>query len=1354
MNDQEPPPLSNQSEAPSAVTKDDVGPTTPPRRNDNILDETVKKSSEANAGENASAVERDEAPPVAPTEITTPVRSRPTTPFRSESPLTITPVPSRVNLNISVKPPDEEQEHEQESKKWSEALRTPSSEAKFSPSKPLNKAGSLHGLGLMVATDRAKKLSQSGRRCAMLLSDIAGLEDTFAQAVLKTSLQTNVPTSPISKTLMSVNRSRISFARQIQGLAICIRNSVARPLHSTMASLGETAPSIYQRYAATRVSCAIARQTALRMRVNYAQAVKEAEAAIRDLREAKQNGVSVPTGTDNTATQDFQTETRQSPWEVKLRSYGAKHGVSTDRLVALLKQVKTLEAQYENLVKEENQAVLQAQAMEIMALEAAQKLEEERLQFFVESMNRMLTAEKGALDKIVLSAEQDVAEDVAQEPSAQEKKPNDFFKKILKKDSQEYEEGIGLMEATTLGLPEEVGTLRDDVKACIAERVSRGQVARVLATLLEDIATAASSLATGLDTRIGQEGYNETSKNSNADPLVAVMRRSEGPNVAKQWDAIVASVRETAASARQLAYDLRSIRQEKLDKFILRVERECKMATEGDDNRWKQLCETARNESKAQMRLQEATSQFEKARDRVQSVDNELAASEHFEGKGKRMNSGVSRALGNVFSILPDGGEQVQKMLSDDTRLQIAKTTLKEADEKESKEKKALDSATAAKARSLNLYKGKAENLVYTFKKENVAGWEDAETTVKSLVSSLDDFRSDRYNSVEKAAASVANDEAQLRDIGEWTTRAVSHIAKKAEKDDEQGVVDAGFALKVELESSKTVYKLLYLGENEQEDPDLGVVAHESLPDDESSTESTVNVSDLLDSPVEHFQIPMLRKRLSSGEKVDLSIPDDMAPSEDNVQNEGFLSSINQSLSTDGAENSLFLAHFWQDRDEEEEPPSIIESFSCAYWPKEGEGHLSPLLHGRLFLTSNIMYFVGWGDKKLILNLADIVNVTKATNLLGTIDNSLRVVYESENGESSYFFGSFAFRDKALELLQRLSTVARSLRELNGTPKSRNEKSDGPALPPVPHDQVIKKMEIVLSKKIKNVSILRFYDLVWSEGNGTDAKPFYGPWLEYMGSHKVKVDDWEVAEKDSDLFVGWCGEKYSRRRHISFEFTRTTHLYIGPPVAGVNQTHYCSIDGNDKCVLAMTVEMEGIPYADCFAVQVRWVARRIGECDIHVEVGVFVDFKKSTMFAKKIKAGTLDETKPVHHKLFNAAKARCTEEGGEAGVAPAAEEEEEEEEELKPIAEPSSENDILGMVSSVKDIIIDNKLFLLAALASILLLRLLSSFFGRGGSLSAGDVVLLNERMDDLQEEMREVRKTLDAILDALKEKH
>jgi len=347
----------------------------------------------------------------------------------------------------------------------------------------------------------------------MLLSDIAGLQDNFAQALLKASFQTSVTSSPIAKTLVGVNRSRISFAKQLQGLAICVRGSVARPLHSTMASLGDTAPSIYQRYAATRVSCATARQAALRARMKYVKAVKEAEAAIRDLRQAKQTGESLPPETNDTtadaAPSDASSSTVQSPWEVKLRKYGAKNGVSTAHLIASLKQVQNLEAEYRKLVKEENHAVLQAQAMEVMALEAAQKLEEERLQFFVESMNRMLTAEKGALDNMVLSAEQEAAEDVVEESSSGEKKPKDFFKKILKKDSQEYEEGIGLMEAATLGLPEDVGNLRDQVKSCIAARASRGQIARALSTLLEEIASAASALASGLEARIGQEGYND-----------------------------------------------------------------------------------------------------------------------------------------------------------------------------------------------------------------------------------------------------------------------------------------------------------------------------------------------------------------------------------------------------------------------------------------------------------------------------------------------------------------------------------------------------------------------------------------------------------------------------------------------------------------------------------------------------------------------------------------------------------------------------------------------------------------------------------------------------------------------------
>lgn len=54
-------------------------------------------------------------------------------------------------------------------------------------------------------------------------------------------------------------------------------------------------------------------------------------------------------------------------------------------------------------------------------------------------------------------------------------------------------------------------------------------------------------------------------------------------------------------------------------------------------------------------------------------------------------------------------------------------------------------------------------------------------------------------------------------------------------------------------------------------------------------------------------------------------------------------------------------------------------------------------------------------------------------------------------------------------------------------------------------------------------------------------------------------------------------------------------------------------DGNDRCNVMMTVEMDGIPYSDSFAVEVRWAARRLQEKDISIDAGVVVRFTKSNM---------------------------------------------------------------------------------------------------------------------------------------------
>jgi hypothetical protein len=81
---------------------------------------------------------------------------------------------------------------------------------------------------------------------------------------------------------------------------------------------------------------------------------------------------------------------------------------------------------------------------------------------------------------------------------------------------------------------------------------------------------------------------------------------------------------------------------------------------------------------------------------------------------------------------------------------------------------------------------------------------------------------------------------------------------------------------------------------------------------------------------------------------------------------------------------------------------------------------------------------------------------------------------------------------------------------------------------------------------------------------------------------------------------------------VTFKFVRTSAL-TGPPVADVKHTQLCRIEGDEKFVLAMTIEMGGIPFSDCFHVEIRWVATRVGKKKMKIKVGLFVNFIKSTM---------------------------------------------------------------------------------------------------------------------------------------------
>jgi hypothetical protein len=234
----------------------------------------------------------------------------------------------------------------------------------------------------------------------------------------------------------------------------------------------------------------------------------------------------------------------------------------------------------------------------------------------------------------------------------------------------------------------------------------------------------------------------------------------------------------------------------------------------------------------------------------------------------------------------------------------------------------------------------------------------------------------------------------------------------------------------------------------------------------------------------------------------------------------------------------------------------------------------------------------------------------------------------------------------------------------------------------------------------------------------------------------------------------WCGEKYEQMRLVTFEFERTTHLYIGPPVARVKQTQYCRTESNDKCTMAMALEFDGIPYSDTFGVEVRWVARRVDENDIHVEVGVFVNFKKSSMFASKIKNGTLSETKPVHEKLFECIRVAVAKATGEE-AAMAAEEPEAEVAEIEEKKAGLSIEDVVAKAQSViaRTLQGDTTSILVVVASLVLVLKLFKLIFGsRDGTDSAAAIQELTQTVEELRTDISELTTTMSELMTLMQE--
>jgi hypothetical protein len=160
--------------------------------------------------------------------------------------------------------------------------------------------------------------------------------------------------------------------------------------------------------------------------------------------------------------------------------------------------------------------------------------------------------------------------------------------------------------------------------------------------------------------------------------------------------------------------------------------------------------------------------------------------------------------------------------------------------------------------------------------------------------------------------------------------------------------------------------------------------------------------------------------------------------------------------------------------------------------------------------------------------------------------------------------------------------------------------------------------------------------VAWSEGNNCKKPPIYAPFLESCGKNNVVVSKWEEGQFTGD----WCEQTYTHQRVITFNFMKQT---IGQTLVEVKHTQQLIRYNDDRCIVHISMQMKGFPYADCFIVEVRHVASRFGARDLIIEVGMHVRFVKGCLFEGKIRNNTGSETSKAQLELLRRIVEGCAE---------------------------------------------------------------------------------------------------------------
>jgi hypothetical protein len=336
----------------------------------------------------------------------------------------------------------------------------------------------------------------------------------------------------------------------------------------------------------------------------------------------------------------------------------------------------------------------------------------------------------------------------------------------------------------------------------------------------------------------------------------------------------------------------------------------------------------------------------------------------------------------------------------------------------------------------------------------------------------------------------------------------------------------------------------------------------------------------------------------------------------------------------------------------------VVASFSCAFYP-------SSFPHqGRLEISKHFVGFhATWGGNchPRLIALKDIITIDRK-HTVSLFPNAIRL--QTKNNKT-YFFGNFIFRDKAFEVIQKMSGAKTSEEDVPSTstspvssPVSRkasvsvSEGAKESAAPPSTYpgdlgDGYSSENEVDGTEVMEGKSLLESWKILgecdfdlgvkhakymfWSDDN---------KYTETLGLKHSGEKDY-VNEPWKEETVTFKGESYTHHRKIAC--LRSVNIFGSIRMGRVNQFQYYRFEGSngrDRFIITTQNEVMDLPYSDCFKVSTKWVFHRLprsasGVSRCRLTLGIMIDMLKTGFLVPEsiIKSEATSQTESFY-KVF------------------------------------------------------------------------------------------------------------------------